>query len=108
MDHFIIGRDKTFILANSTGGICVIGTTDAKKQEKNVDDCRGFIKIYRYGTTAGSTGPTMFLLSSKVPKRGINYKFMMNHGASMGSVNIMVETAYMTTKSWEAITPKII
>ena len=40
MDHLNIGGENTYIIANAKGYLCVIGTMDMKKQEKNVDDIR--------------------------------------------------------------------
>ena len=81
---------------------------DVNKHENNFDDRRGYIKLYRTGTAAGSTGPTMLLLSVKIPRRVFNYKFLMKYGTALGLGIIMTETAYMTNISWEYMTPKII
>ena len=69
MDHFIIGADETCIMANAARDLRLIGTTDVKKHKNNVYDSRGYITLYRTGTAAGSTDPTMLLLARKIPSQ---------------------------------------
>ena len=92
---------------------------DVKKHKNNVDYIRESITIYWTGipadstgttmflTAIGSIGPTMFLLSGKSPRRGFNFKFLIKYGAAMVSVTIIMEIAYMTTKSWEYMTQNL-
>ena len=84
MDNFIIGWEETCIMDNATEDLRGIGSADVKKHENNVDDCRGYITLYRTGTPAGSTGPTVLLLKGKIPSQGFNYKFLMKYGAALG------------------------
>ena len=85
---------------NATGYLCVIGTVNVKKHEKNVDDIRVSIILYRTVTEYVLTGPIMFLLFINVPRRGLNNNFLMKYGISLVLVIIIMGTAYMTTKSW--------
>ena len=101
MDHFIIDGDDLLIMANNKIYLCVIGTTDLRKNYNNGDDIGGCITLYRTGTEDGSTGTTVFLLSGKIPRRGFNYNFLIKYGASLGSVIIMTDKDYMKTKAWE-------
>ena len=38
---------------NTTGYLCVIGTADVKKDDRNVDDSKGYFTLYRTGTASG-------------------------------------------------------
>ena len=107
MDYFITGGDNTCIMDNATGDICVIGATGVNEHKNNVDGSRGYITLYWTRTAYVSTGPTMFLLVGNIPRRGFNSNFIMKYGAAMGSAIIMTDTAYMKTKAWEDMTPKL-
>ena len=39
-------------MTNTTGYLRVIGTEDVKKDERNVDDSKGSIPLYRTGTAS--------------------------------------------------------
>ena len=65
MGHFVIGGDEACFMANASGGGRMIGSADIKKQEKNLDDCRASITVYRTGTPKGGQGPTAFLLKGE-------------------------------------------
>ena len=107
MDYFIIGGYKTCILDNSIEDVRVIGTKDVKKHDKDVDDRRGYITLYRTVNTDGSTGPNVFLLASNIPRRDFNCKFLIKYGADLGPLIIMMEIYYMKYKAWEYMTPKL-
>ena len=87
--HFIIGGGKTCIIYNSTGDIFLIGKMYVKKHENNVDDRIGYVTFYRTRTASGLTGTTVLLLLGKIPGRFFNYEFLMDYGASVGSVIVI-------------------
>ena len=60
MDHFVLGGDETCLLA-SDGTARIIGDAEKRKHEKNGGNSRASITIYRTGSAAGATGPTLFL-----------------------------------------------
>ena len=105
--HFIVGGDEACFMANAHGGAKVIGSADIRKQEKNVDDCRASITVYRTGTPVGDQGPTAFLMKGEKKRNVYSKKFLTKHGAAPGLEVVMTETAFMTIEAWEKITPML-
>jgi len=65
-----------------------------------MQDCRRSITIVRTGTTAGTTGPTIFLLKGMKIRKGLTDEFLVRHGFAPGSTILMTEKAYMTNDTW--------
>jgi len=107
MHHFITGGDKTSFMASEDGSIRVIGSVGNRKTEKQMSDSRQSITMYRTGSVAGDTGPTVFLLKGQRKKAGYTDAFLLKHGASIGSTIVMTENAFMTIAAWEELTPSI-
>ena len=105
--HFITGGDETCFQACEQGNISVIGSTGRKKHEKKTCDSRCSITLYRTGSVAGDTGPTLFLLAGKQRREGYTDKFLHDNGAAPGSTVLMTQNAFMTIEAWEAMTPKL-
>ena len=104
MGYFIIGGDEACFMANAHGTGKVIGSADTKMQEKNLDDCRASIIVYRTGTPKEGQEPTAFLLKGEKKRNAYNDKFLQKHEALPGSQVIMAETAFMTVDAWVKIT----
>jgi hypothetical protein len=106
--HFIVGADETCMMACEDGKILVIGSAGRKKHEKKTNDSRVSITMYRTGTVAGDTGPTVFLLKGIRKRPGFTDAFLESKcEAKLGSTIIMTPNAFMTIDAWEAMTPSI-
>ena len=64
IDHFIIGGDKTCLVA-SGNTVRIVAAADRKKHETTSDDTRDSITMFRTGASSGVTGPTICLVKSK-------------------------------------------
>lgn len=105
--HFIIGGDETCMHASSSH-LHVIGSTDRKKHEKILHDSRCSITMYRTGSVAGDTGPTVFLLEGERIRSNFTDKMLKKHGAKEGSTIVMTPTAFMTEEAWKRMTPSLV
>jgi len=105
---FISGGDETCLMASDDGTVRIIGGVGRKKHETKSADSRLSISMYRTGAVAGDTGPTVFLLQGKNKRAYFTDAFLREHGAAEGSTIVMTPTAFMTTESWEEMTPSII
>ena len=94
--HFITGGDETCLQACEQGKVSVIGSTGRKKHEKKTCDSRCSVTLYRNGSVAGDTGPTMFLLAGKQRREGYTDNFLLENGAAPGSTVLMTQNAFMT------------
>ncbi len=72
---------------------------DEKHEKKTNDSCVS-ITMYHTGNIADVTGPTIFLLEGKRKQEGFTDKFLVDHGAAIGSKCIMTATAFMTEDAW--------
>jgi hypothetical protein len=106
--HFIFGGDETCMQACANGVVKVVGSAGRKKDEKKTNDSRVSITMYRTGNIADVTGPTIFLLEEKRKHEGFTDKFLVDHGAAIGSTCIMTATAFMTEEAWVQATPSVI
>ena len=107
ISHFIIGGDDACFMVNARGGGKVIGSTDIRKQEKNLYNCHTLITVYRTGTPKGDQGPTAFLVKEGKKRKVYSERFLMKHGAASVLEVVMTETVFMTTDAWEKITPML-
>ena len=60
MPHFIIGGDEIGFQANGAE-VKIVGDAHRRKHEKDTASSRVTISVYRTGSTAGSTGPSVIL-----------------------------------------------
>jgi len=108
MKHFISGGDESNFLADADGNLKVLAEKGRPKHEKRAGDFRGSLTALRYGFAGGANGPTAFVLAGKRKRAGYSDKWLKEHGCAHGSTIAMNENAFMTTKTWEEITPSIV
>jgi hypothetical protein len=108
MHHFVVGGDKTCFQASDIGDGMVIAEHGNKKAEKKCQDSRESVTLYHTGTPGGTIGPTAFLLKGKMVQSGFTDNFLLRNGATQGSTIVMTESAFMTEKAWDMMTPKMI
>ncbi len=106
--HFMVGGDETCMQACANGVVQVVGSARRKKHVMKTNDSRVSITMYRTGNIADVTGPTIFLLEGKRKREGFTDKFLVDHGAAIGSKCIMTATAFMTEEAWVQATPSVI
>ena len=87
-------------MAGAKGVVKVLGDLEKAKHEKILNDSRDSITILRCASTAGSTGPTNFVMQGNTAKEGYNEKFLLRHGAAPGSTIEMSPSAFMTREAW--------
>ena len=80
MPHFIISLDEMCLMSDCHGDLRVFATSDEKKQEKLLQDCRCSIIVVRTGTVAGTTGPTMFLLKGAKCCKHFRNNYLLRYG----------------------------
>lgn len=107
IENFLIGGNKTSLIADADGDLRIVGEFGQKKHKK-VSDCWSLITIYRTGTLAGSNGPTVFIVKGKRIRSGYMEDFLMEQGAAFGLSIQMTENAFMTKLAWRAMTPKLV
>ena len=106
IQYFVVGGDETYLMACEEGTILVISSAGRKKHEKKSHDSPISITMYRTGSVAGDTGPTIFLLEGKKKKQGFTDSFLIDtNGASVGSTIVITPSAFMTIEAWEQMTP---
>jgi hypothetical protein len=64
--------------------------------------------MFRTGSIAGCTGPTIFFLEGKSRRRHFTNKWLMDNGAAIGSTVITTPTDFMTEEAWEKATSQIV
>ena len=60
--HFILCSDEACLMAGANGAVKVLGDVEKAKHEKILNNSRDSITILRCASTAGSTGPTNFVM----------------------------------------------
>ena len=85
----------------------IIGDKEKPKHDLPTGSSRVSATIYRFGSTAGTTGPTAFLPPGKQRKAGYTDAFLVQHGAPAGSMVVMTPTGYMTEDAWVEMAPKM-
>jgi len=63
--------------------------------------------MYRTGSVAGDTGPTIFLLKGQRKRVSYMDQFLLENGAAIGSTIVMTENAFMTMAAWEELMPLV-
>ena len=86
-------------MAEARGDVNVLGEVEKAKNEKILNDSRASITIMRCASTAGSTGPTNFVMQGTKLKEGYTEKFLLRHGAVPGSSFAMSPSAFMTSEA---------
>ena len=104
MDHFHTGGDETCFLA-SAGDVKIIGDKRKRKHDLPTGQDRTSITLYRVGSSASATGPTVFLPPGQRCKAGWTDEFLIKHGAPKGSTIIMTPTGYMNEDAWVEMAP---
>ena len=97
--HFIVCSDEACLMAGARGGVKVLGDVDKAKHEKIINDSRASITIMRCASTAGSTGPTNFVMHGTKLKEGYTDKFLLRHGAAPGSSFAISPSGFMTREA---------
>jgi hypothetical protein len=64
--------------------------------------------MYRTGSIAGCTGPTIFLLEGKSRRHHFTDKWLVDNGSAIGSTVVMTPTTFMTEEAWEKATIHIV
>ena len=111
IDFFVVGGDKTCIMAGKFGEVRIVGLKTTKKHEKKNKDSRKSITMFRTGDSRGNTGPSLFLIKGEPDgklRRGYNDQYLMNHGAAEGSTIVKNPSAFMDTDTWEKVTLQLI
>lgn len=110
IDHFVLGGDETCFMASRHGQLRVVAAKGKKKHEKNSEDCRQSITVYRSFTSAGNDGPSVFLTQGKTAANngGFTDAFLKRFGAAEGSTLVPTPSAYTDTNTWEKITQSLI
>ena len=106
MPNYVFFGDETGLLA-SNGDVKIIGDLQKKKHENHAGASRNSISMYRTGSAAGSTGPTVFLPPGERRQHGFTDKFLVEGGAKPGSTIVMTPSGYMTTEAWRAAAPSV-
>ena len=105
--YFVVGGDETCFMACENQGVRVVASAGRGKHQKSTADSRESITMYRTGGVMGDSGPTIFLCRGNKKRRGFTDKFLRENGAAEGSTVIMTPSAFMTTESWEEMTPHV-
>ena len=107
MPHFIIGGDEIGFQANGAE-VKIVGDAHRRKHEKDTASSRVTISVYRTGSTAGSTGPSVILPPGVRKVTGWTDAFLVAHGAAPGSTIVMTDSGYMTEEAWRECAPSVI
>ena len=107
MPHFIIGGDEIGFQANGAE-VTIVGDAHRRKHEKDTASSRVSISVYRTGSTAGSTGPSVILPPGVRKATGWTDAFLVTHGAAPGSTIVMTDSGYMTEEAWRECAPSVI
>ena len=68
IEHFVVGGNEAYLLADAYGDLKVVGTAGNRKHKMKMSSYRGSITMFRTGTAAGNNGPTAFLM------KGVQFK----------------------------------
>ena len=77
---FKVNGDEEGLLACANDGIKVYGCGSRDKHEKNTQDSRDSISLFKCGSAAGWSGPTIFLLKGKKAPVGLDSAYLVKHG----------------------------
>jgi hypothetical protein len=69
---FKVNGDEEGLLACASDGIKACGCGSRQKHEKNTQNSRGSISLFKCGSAAGWSGPTIFLLKGKKVPVGLD------------------------------------
>ena len=108
IENFILGADKTCLMADTDGKLKVLGKYGKRKHEKKASDYRCSITMYRTGNCAGSNGPTAFIMKGKRRRARYTNEFLKKEGCEPGSTVVMTDNAFMTEAAWEEMADCIV
>jgi hypothetical protein len=98
---FKANGDEEGLLACANDGIKVYGCGSRDKHEKNTQNSRDSISLFRCGSAAGWSGPAIFLLKGKKAPVGLDQAYLTKYGGAPGSDVHMTQNAYMSKEAWE-------
>ena len=101
IENFILGADKSCLMADADGDLKLLGKYSKRKHEKKASDYRCSITMYRTGNCAGNNGPMAFVMKGKRCRAGYTNKFLEKEGCEPGSTVVMTDNAFMTKAAWE-------
>ena len=108
IDHFVVGGNKTGIMAGENGKtVKIIEAKGRNKHEKKTQDSCDSITVYQLGGAAGHIAAMVILVSCEKVHRGYQDSFLKNHGVAIESTILLTPNAFMNTKTWEAMSPNI-
>ena len=84
IDEFVCGANETCMMA-SAGIVRIMGAAGKKKHKVTNGDLCDSITILRTVSLAGRTGPSYFIVKGLRLRKGIDTKYLMKWGASVGS-----------------------
>jgi hypothetical protein len=79
---FKVNGDEEGLLACANDGIKVYGCGSRDKHEKNTQDSRDSISLFKCGSSAGWSGPTIFLLKGKKAPVGLDSAYLVRYGGA--------------------------
>jgi hypothetical protein len=91
----------------SSGNVRIVGATERKEHETNLQDSQVSITMYRIGSVGGNTRPVAFLMNGQQKRVGYSDTFLKKFRCIKGSTIVMALTGFMTKDVWEKITPHI-
>ena len=107
INHYIIGLDKTCLMADASGDLKIFGEVERKMHEKKVEESIDLTTMVRSGSSFGSNGKTEFIIKGKKSRNGYDEMFFEKYGAAPGFKISMAENAFMTEKAWAGISEKV-
>ena len=108
IEHFLIGLDKTCLIADANGDMKIIGKFGRRKHEKMAGDCRASATMCRTVTNGGSNAPTVFLMEGKNRRSSFTDHYLVDSRCAVGFTIQMTEKALMTEEGWLSMRPKLI
>ena len=105
---FVIGGYESYFMVSFNGDCKVIGSRNKGNHENKCADSRASITAYRNGAVSGDQGATVILTSGARKRSGYSDKFLYKHGLAKRSTIIMTESTFMTTHTWDPMTPKLL
>ena len=106
--HFMIGLDKTCLIADSDGEMIIIGKFGKRKHKKMPGNFRASAKMCHTVTSGGSNAPTLFLMEGKNRRSGFSDDYLVESGCDVESTIQMTDNDFITEEAWLIMTPNLI